>query len=308
MIKRLQNRIAESRFALPAMAAYSCMVWIACGLIPQMMWIQFACFALSVYFIIEMNNGNMLIRIYSKMVSCSFLALTAAACFMFSEVNNAICQTLMILSYLLLFRTYQDKGMSGHNYYAFLCIGLASIANVHILYFVPAIWMMMTVFLRSLSLRTWGASILGIATPYWIGLAYVLTSGDIHLIAQHFAPLADFGPVADMSTVTMPQLATWLLVTALAITGCVHYLNTSYNDKIRIRMIYYFFISMSLLSMAWAILQPQHYDMALRMEIINTSPLIAHFIALTRTRITNAAFFLIITATLALTAYNIWMS
>ena len=42
--------------------------------------------------------------------------------------------------------------------------------------------------------------------------------------------------------------------------------------------------------------------------IITTAPLIAHFIALTHTKVTNIAFCVLTGLTLLLTAYNLWMS
>ena len=60
--------------------------------------------------------------------------------------------------------------------------------------------------------------------------------------------------------------------------------------------------------MVFLILQPQHYDMLIRIMIIAASPLIGHFIALTRTRFTNIAFLIITGAIFILTAVNLWIS
>jgi hypothetical protein len=42
--------------------------------------------------------------------------------------------------------------------------------------------------------------------------------------------------------------------------------------------------------------------------IIAVSPLIGHFLALTKTKITNIAFIVITIAVLVLTAFNLWTS
>ena len=98
-----------------------------------------------------------------------------------------------------------------------------------------------------------------------------------------------------------------LLIIA-TIIGIVHYLNTNYADSIRIRLLYGIFIWTDLLSITWVCLQPQHQDMLLRLIIINTSPLIGHFLALTSTKATNRAACLMAVVTLIIIAYNIWMS
>jgi lipopolysaccharide export LptBFGC system permease protein LptF len=72
-------------------------------------------------------------------------------------------------------------------------------------------------------------------------------------------------------------------------------------------MFYGIFIQISSLTAVFIILQPQHYDMLIRILIISVSPLIAHFLSLTHTRITNIAFYVICGACLVLTLLNLWM-
>ena len=308
MTKRLQNRISEGRYTLPVVALYAVIIWLVCGLIHEQWWIQFACFIVSTYLVIELNNSNMLIRIYSKMVSSSFLVLTTAACFMFGEIRGTICQMLMIASYLMMFRTYQDSEASGSAYYAFLCIGLASMANAQVLIYIPVLWILMAALLRSMSLRTFGASLFGIITPYWMIGAYYIYNGSAGRLFERITEQLTVQEWFDYSQLTMQQVIMLAFVSILAMTGSIHYVNTHFYDKIRTRMIFYGFISMSLLSLLVAIAIPQWYDMAMRMLIVHTSPLIAHFFALTKTRITNIAFCLIVAVAFGITGYNIWMA
>ena len=53
---------------------------------------------------------------------------------------------------------------------------------------------------------------------------------------------------------------------------------------------------------------PQYDDLLFRPAIILTSPLIGHFIALTNTKITNIAFYVILITALLLTGFNLWTS
>jgi hypothetical protein len=64
---------------------------------------------------------------------------------------------------------------------------------------------------------------------------------------------------------------------------------------------------MSLLTIVFLLLQPQHYDVLIRILIINTAPLLGHFLALTHTRQTNIVFFVITAAVILITGYNLWM-
>ena len=84
-MKRVQNIVAESRRTLPFTAAYAVVVWLLAGLIGHGMWLQFVCFVLSVFMMVQLNNKNLLIRIYSRLVSSSYIALSCAALFLFDS-------------------------------------------------------------------------------------------------------------------------------------------------------------------------------------------------------------------------------
>jgi hypothetical protein len=76
-------------------------------------------------------------------------------------------------------------------------------------------------------------------------------------------------------------------------------------DSFRIRLLFEIFIWMDLAAVVFLFLQPQHYDLLLRLLFINVAPLVAHFIVLTSTKATNVMFILITFVILVLTAYNI---
>lgn len=310
MIKRLQNKVAESRFTLPAAAIYGTVVWLASGLIQQQWWIQFACFALATYLMVELNNSNALIRIYSRSVAALFILLSCVACFLFPSMEGAITQVCMAASLLVLFRSYQDRMAAGSTFYGFLFLTIGSLAQVHLLWFIPFYWILMVFFIFSMSLRTFIASLLGIFLPYWCLLIWVVWryGDEISPFADHFAPLGDFQFPVDYTALPLPLILTFVFVVALSITGVIHYLRTSFLDKIRIRQIYYSFIFLNAVAAFFLLVQPQLYDVTLRMMIIATSPLIAHFLSLTRTRFTNIAFFAILAVALILTVLNLWIS
>ena len=234
--------------------------------------------------------------------------LSCMACFLFPSLYGNLTQLCIVAFYLILFQSYQDKTAAGLTYYGFLCIGLTSLTFVHILYFVPFLWILMLSCLQSFSLRTFFASLLGIITPYWLGICWLVYQGSLPLFVDHFAPLIRFHTPFDFSILNNSQTTTFAFVILLAVIGTVHYWRTCYSDKIRTRQLFVFFIWIDLLTIAFICLQPQYYDPLIRILIINTAPLIGHFIALTHTKITNITFYLICITALLLTGYNLWMS
>lgn len=306
-MRRIQNKVAESRWALPAAILYSVAVWLLAGLLQEQWWIQFGCFLLSAYLMVHLNNINVLIRIYSRIVSISFIVLSTAAIFLFPSIKGALIQLCFVASLLLFYNCYQDKETPGWTFYAFLCLGIGSIVDIHLLFFVPVFWLMMAIIVYSICWRTFIASLVGLLTPYWFWTVWLLwqEKGSIHSLSDHFMALADYQVPVPL---TFQQTLLLGLIILLGITGAIHFLRTSSRDKIRTRQLFYSFFIISAAAIIFLILQPQHYDMLIRIMIIAVSPLIGHFLALTKTKFTNIAFFVIIGAILALTAFNLWIS
>lgn len=136
-MKRLQNKVSDSKLSLPITSVYAIGVWVLAGLIQEAWWIQFGCFTLSVYLMAVLNNSNALIRIHSRMVSCSFIILTCTACFLFASLHEAVCTMLMAATYVVLFQTYQDKEAPGLTFYSFLLLGLSSLVDIQIICLLP---------------------------------------------------------------------------------------------------------------------------------------------------------------------------
>lgn len=310
MKKRFQNKVAESRLSLPVVGAYAALLWAAVGLLlldVGELWVQFVCFVATAYLMVELNNTNALIRIYSRMVSCSFIVLSCMVVGTFASRGGSIVELCFVAAYTTLLRTYQDKQSPGWIFYTFLCLGIGSLVDIYILYYVPVLWLLMAFRLQCFSLRTLMASLLGLLTPYWVAMAYAVYHGDFTMVASHFLPLATYAMPLDFSGLPVGDVAAFCFVAMLAAIGAAHYVFTSYNDKIRIRMFYDSFIIVSAVTVAFFLLQPTRHDLLLRVLTVNASILFAHFIALSHTRLGNATFIAVLVITLLFTAVNLWM-
>lgn len=306
-VKRLQNRIAESRLLLPSTALLTVIIWLAAGMTGTNVYIKFAVLCVSTYLMVELNNRNSLIRTYSRMVSCSFLVLTTMAAPLFSTLPVWFVQLLMIAACSAILRCYQDKRAQGMVFHAFFFIGIASTQFVQILFLVPFLWITLGANMMALCHRTLWASVIGLTAPYWFLSGYYVFTGEINLLVDHFTSLLRFAPVCSFGGINMHIIITFAFVSLLTAIGAVNFLRNSYKDKIHTRMIYEMLITVSAAIFVFAILQPQHILPLLAMMIVNASVLTAHFIALTHTRATNIAFCIIVLLTLALTVYNIWI-
>lgn len=306
VIRTLQRRVTGSRLTLPVVFLYAVAVWLACGLVDNGWWLQFGAYSLTTYLMLLLNNRYALIRIYSRMVSCTFLVLSCCACFLFPSLRGAWAMLWMAACYLALFQTFQDRSAPGVTFYAFLFLGMATLSHPLVLWLAPLFWLMMATHLMSLSWRNWFASLLGLVAPYWFVASWLFSQGDLPPLADHLSALTDISRPFCYDGIGGGQLAATLLVTGVAVTGAVHFLRRSYADKIRTRMFYYIFMWSDLLAALLLVAWPRHADMLLRVMILNTSPLFGHFLTLTSTKITNIAFLAVTATALLLTVYNVW--
>ena len=159
--------------------------------------------------------------------------------------------------------------------------------------------------LMAFSGRNFWAALIGLTVPYWFYGGYCALTGNTAYIMTHFAANAWVAPPAWQADISISGIATISFTLLVTLIGSAHFLRNSYKDKIRTRMIYEMLISMSAFTIVFMALQPQHAAMLTGIQIINASPLAAHFIALTNTRLTNITFCLLAIAALAITAFNI---
>ena len=241
------------------------------------------------------------------MVSVSYILFSCAALYLFDSLSSAFFQPALIASIFCLFKTYQDRSSAGWTYYTFLFLGLGSLLDVHALYLLPVFWLMMILTVYSFSWHTFMASLLGIATPYWFTLAWYAWQGegDISPWLQHFAEFASLQLPFSYSVLSLQHLLLIVFLVSLFLLGAIHFVVTSYKDKIRVRQMYYSLIVLMIFSCILVALLPQLYHLTFHIMIISVSPIIGHFMALTNSRLTNILFFVLAAVTLFLTSMNL---
>ena len=289
-MKRFQNKVAGSRLTLPVAALFATAIWLVAGLVSENKWIPFLLMVLSTYLIAEINNRNAIIRIRSRMMSASFLCLTVMGLSMGYGLKEAILQLCFVFFYLCIFHTYQRKEAVGYIFSAFVSIGIASLATVQILWFVPLLALLVARPLYAMSAKGVNAVLLGIVMPYWLVLPYIVYKGEFGRLTDHFLPLADINSFFDYSTVTVGLLIEYILTAYLLLTGWIHFLRTAYKDKIRTRMFLNAFVAVSFTLMIFMLIAPVYAHSLMPVMVTAVCPLVAHFFTLTDTRLSNCTF------------------
>ncbi|MBQ7494606.1 MAG: hypothetical protein IJT75_02395 [Bacteroidaceae bacterium] len=334
MKRRFQNKIAESSVTLPTACVVATLLWW----LPQggystdylLGWILCA---LTTYILIETTAVNVLLRIRSRMISSLYLFMMAVCGFLHPLQTGSILQFCMALSFYCLLRTCEKPRPQTDTLHAHLLLSIASLLWPPLLLLnLIQLWNQ-GVYLRSLSWRSFGAALCGILLPYafWASGAFVLS--DIMPFVHHatgiIAPFTEpfywqwaireaqtyewhtfwsmFLPELWMRILHHPAEALALVVTLLlGMTGFLHYVRKNYDDKIRVRMCHYTFMSMQLVVVCWIMLQPTAFPCLFPLLLLTTVPAAAHFMALTHTWLTNVWTVLLLTLLVGVGAFIIW--
>ncbi len=290
MTKQFQNKVAESGLLFFVTAIYAASIWLLAEGDVLMRWPQLLCIMISTLLIRELSNSNSLIRIRTQLVPSIFLILTVSVPSLFESVGSYATCLCMIAFLFQLFKTYQDKKDSSNMYLAFLILGISIFINIHILFFVPIFWILTATQLQSLSWRTWSASLLGLFTPYWVVSPWIIYTDNWHYLTRLLEPLTNWHPFFDFSYFSFNEFCFLVLITVLPIVSLANFLHKSYEDRIRIRQLLVFFYIFFILTETFLILRPDLRELLIPILIICSSPIIAHFFALTHSKTSNLIF------------------
>ena len=274
-------------------------------MVQQRLWLQLALYAISIYLLVELSNQNALLRVRSRMVSASFIMLSCTAPFLFPSLSGGITQLCFIIAFVFLFRSYQDRQSVRNIYFAFASIGTASLVFVQTLWYVPLLWLLLATQLLAMSWRSWLASLIGLATPYWFALTWLLCQQDLSPIAEHFSPLAHLSfSVGHLMT---GHILVFLFTAVMSAASIIHFWNNSFEDNIRVRLIYGLLTTMTICTLLAIVAQPQHFDNFIRIAFVTTCPLTAHVLTFTNSRLSNVLFFVAAGTAVVITVFNLWM-
>jgi len=264
-------------------------------------------FVLATAFVmVRLNTIHAIMRTYSRMISCSFLAISLIALPYFLNPLNAALPLCLSIIFTLLFFSYQDKTAVGIVFLTFVVLSIASLIYIKILLLVPILWIIIATRMMAMSPRVFFASLLGIVTPYWFYAAYCLYADRIDTLTDHVTGIADFTNISDISTLSLSDIAIFVIVTLLFFLGMTHFILTSHNDKIRTRMIFESFIITDIALLAFIILQPAEMECLVPMMAVGVSPLVAHYVTYTSSRLSNLSFLGMILIVVLSTAYHLW--
>lgn len=322
MRRRLQNKIAESSVALPIVSVGTTLLWwLPQGRYSTPYLLGWLACALTAYVLIETVAVNRLLRIRSRIISCLFLLLMAVSGFLHPIQDGTLITLCLAIAFYCLFRTYEKPHPQVDTFHVYLFLSLGSLLWPPLLLLTVVFWWNQIIYLRSLNLKSLVASFIGLLLPYafWATGAFALKmmppfiehcsaiiqpvrqpilqaiNGETFLsenyrywYAVYSADHANFFLHLRLwALARASQLSSFGLVLLLGLTGFIHYVRKSYDDKIQVRMCHYSMMSLQVLTILWLLFQPRHFHSLFPILLLTTVPAAGHFVALTRTWLTN---------------------
>lgn len=256
------------------------------------------------YLLMEWNNRSALLRVRSRMVSVTYLVLTTACTFLHDSALSLLPGVLLLLSYHALSASYQKSRSEGEIFHAFLFMSAGSLVFPPLLLSLPLFFVSMQMQLRSLTWRTFFAGLFGLAVPYWFWVAWAVWHNRLDTAFGSMPVFAVAAGLPDYGLLDAARIASAALVVLLVLLSLLHILRTSYNDKIRTRMIFYAVMVQEVLYLALLAVCPQWFDTLFALLLANSAPLLGHYFTLARGRFMNRWFVVCLLSVAVLGAAN----
>lgn len=210
----------------------------------------------------------------------------------------------LILAMYQSFTGYHDENSVYKSFNSALFIGIGSLLWVHILWFMPLFWLGMFNF-KSLNIRTFLASLMGVTTVYWFLLGWCVLQGDFSAFS---VPFAAFTKIRLIS-ITVPRLIDWVIIFYIGIFvlfASVNIMTHVHEENIRTRQYLYFLISFFVVSFLLFFLYDSSSDEYFCISCLPASLLISHFFTVKKGKRVNALFYFSMGIFILLTLIRLW--
>ena len=308
---KFQSKVAGSELTLPICILVAIALWwLPEGTFSLLNILGLALCLLITYVIMGTNTQLHIIRIRTHLMACVWLLL--AACFPFMQPigEPLIAASCLCISYLLLFLCYQRLHPQAYVFHVFLMLSLGSLCAPVMLPMAVLFYLYLIIFLRSITWKAFWAGIVGLITPCWCYAVWSFLTNSMPDFIAHLSAMAQMQLPSIGQVKALPFA--WQLSAGIVALSCIvsilHFLRTNYDDKIRVRMYLYIYITQTLVLLAFLPLQPAHYPTTMALILVSACPLIAHYFALTGSRLSNLFFLLSLLLTAGMAVLNLWMT
>ena len=261
-------------------------------------------FLLSAFVIQRINDIEMLIRERTRLPFMLFFLFVSASAGLlpFKEVTLVvICLVFVVYE---LFNSYQLPEAKGILFNAGVLIGVAGLFIPQVLLFVPLLWIGMYQF-RSLSYKSFMASLAGVLIIYWFVLAWCVWKRDFSMFTSLYSSLVSFN-VFSISMLFRYFQVGFAGVILLLVIAFFHINVNALNNSVRVRQMLSFLLNMSIWSFALLLLYGNDADSFMAILYIPSSIVIAYFLENVRYRFQLVLYYFMLALWCASYIMRIW--
>ncbi|MDH6358408.1 hypothetical protein [Parabacteroides sp. PF5-9] len=188
----------------------------------------------------------------------------------------------MVFVIYLLFTSYHNPEAIEKAFNWSLIIGAGSLLWIHLLWFVPLCWIGMFKF-RTLTLKTFLASLLGLTTIYWFVLGWCIWQNDFTAFTIPFTALFKVRFLS-ITGIEWMDWASIILILILTITSVLNIVAHEHDDTLRTRQFLSFLTLFVIWSFGLFFLYEQASEEFLEISCMPMSVLLAHYFTVSRNR------------------------
>ena len=307
-VLKQHNRISQSLATLPVCLLLTLVFWW----FPQRHYshdylANLILMLLTTYIIAETNATYHILRVRSYMMIAVWMFGTTMITFLHPFTPEGSKEALLLAtlclasSYHILFRTYQKPNPVVDVFHIFFLLGVGAAVMPPLILLVPFFLWHIAMFMRSLSLRSFFAALIGFALPFWAWITWLLWKENLTPFLDwwnalsHIGTIHYFRAVKAIGVEELIQAAPFLLMGVLTLWTTVYYLLNSYDDKIHIRMILYIYIMQAWIIILLAVITLNAISFT-PLLLLSLCPLLAHYFSLCNTRVSLIVFWIALLA------------
>lgn len=240
-----------------------------------------ACFAglfimaLVAYIMQRISDIEMLIRERTRLPFMLFLLLMSTNAGLIPVKEVSIVLLCLVFAIYELFYSYQSPELTGKFFNIGVLTGIAGLFMPQIVWLMPLFWIGMYQF-RTLELRSFMASLIGVLIIWWFVLAWCVWKHDYLMFSTFYDQLTDFRFLS-VEIFRLYQIGSIVVLLVLTV-AFFHVKMDAFNNSVRVRQMLAFLLNMAIWSFGLILLYGKDSDSFLAVIYLPSSVLIAYFL------------------------------
>ena len=227
-------------------------------------------------FLVHMANYSLMLIREKTLLPVLFYMLLSSTNLDFFPIKSASFGVFcLVLAIYQLFISYHNPYNTYRAFNASFIIGVESLLWTYILCFLPLFWFGMYKF-RSLNIRSFVASVMGVITIYWFVFGWCVWQSDYSALSIPYHTLFKIQPLQIFNSEWTDWIGIIYGVILISIAS-INIITHKHEDNLRIRQFLSFLILMTVWSFGLFFLYEQSSEEFLQVIGLPASILIAHF-------------------------------